>query len=211
MKRKLLLLLTFLAYPLFAQHHTASFKLGSFSPHAAEAGFIIGYEGGKFIDENFQFGWSVDWYHINYVDKRLVDAFNDYYGIINSEINELRAKTNLHSIPLMVTVTGNIPITYRTKAFFTGGAGLEVLLIFYKNFQNTDENNFHGAFDFNWRVSGGLLYEVGRRSDIFGELSYHSSHPGWQYEVSDLSGRRTFERSFDMSGFMFRVGFRFYM
>ena len=212
MKQKIMILMVFFSVAIFAQNRVVNIKAGSFSPNAAEAGFIIGYEGGKYIDDNFQFGWSVDWYHINYVDKKLVDAFNDYYGIINSSINELRAKTNLHSIPLMFTVTGNIPVAPRTRAFFTGGAGLEVLLIFYKNFQNTNESDFHGAFDFNWRLGGGLLYELGSRSDIFGELTYHSSHPGWQYEVNDpiSAGKKTFERSFDMSGMMFRVGFRFY-
>ena len=53
---------------------------------------------------------------------------------------------------------------------------------------------------------------LGRRSDIFGELSYHASQPGWQYEAYDpvTNRKETFERSFDMSGMMFRVGIRFY-
>jgi hypothetical protein len=194
-----------------AQDHFGSVKFGMFSPAATDNGFIIGYEGGWNIDDNFIVGWSADWFNKNYIDQKLVKEFNDFYGP-NSTLNELRAKTNLHAIPLMGSVTGSWPIAPRMNAFFTAAAGVEALLIFYRNYDNPDNNEFKGAFDFAWRIGGGVAYELGRRSDAIFELAYHNSEPSWQYDVRDSQTGKTrvFERKFDMSGLMMRVGFRFY-
>ncbi|MCK7520804.1 MAG: hypothetical protein MZV64_25435 [Ignavibacteriales bacterium] len=78
--------------------------MGFFNPTATDGGFIIGYEGGKIIDERLIFGWSVDWFHSNYVDKKLVSEFNQVYPIGIGEVNELRAKTNLHEFPILLNL-----------------------------------------------------------------------------------------------------------
>jgi hypothetical protein len=212
MKRLIVLLIFCIPLLINAQFDVGAIKLGTFNPSATEAGFIIGYEGGWHIDDNFLFGWSVDWFHRNYVDRRLIAEYNEFFGPIQSELNEMRARTNLHSIPLMVSVNANLVTAPRIRAFFTGSAGIEVLLIFYRNYQNPQDNEFDGAFDFSWRLGGGISYQLGRRSDAFVELTYHNSKPSYEYEVRDNSTGRTriFERSFDMSGLMMRVGFRFF-
>ena len=210
---KKLFILTALLFPvsIFAQSHFGSVKLGLFDPSATGSGFIIGYEGGWYIDNNFIIGWDIDWFNKNYTDESLVTQFNDFYGL-NYSLNELRAKTNLHAIPLMGTFTASWPVARRTNAYFTGSAGLEMLLIFYRNYDNPDNSSFHGAFDFAWQLGGGISYELGLRSDAIVELAYHYSQPSWEYSVTDpQTGRtRVFSRSFDMSGIMLRVGFRFY-
>ncbi len=210
MKKLILALLLIMSAAAFAQHKLGAVKLGLFSPYATESGFIIGYEGGWYIDDNFSVGWSADWFHKNYVDSRLEKDLNDFYGQINGELNEIRARTNLHSIPLMGTAMGNWEVAPRLRAFVTGSAGIDVLLIFYRNYQNPQEDEFQGAFDFAWRLGGGILYELGQRSDAFVELVYHNSHPSWEYEVRDNSRKRIFERKYDMSGLMLRAGVRFY-
>jgi Outer membrane protein beta-barrel domain len=193
-----------------AQDHMGSVKAGLFDPSATNAGFIIGYEGGVNIDENFFIGASIDWFNKNYVDGTLVSEFNDFNGL-NSSLNELKATTNLHAIPIMGTVNGSWPIAPRMRAFLDASAGIEMLLIFYRNYQNPDNNEFKGAFDFAWQLGGGVAYEIGRRSEIFAELDYHNSQPSWDYTVQDNLGRqRVFERKYDMSGILFRIGFRFY-
>lgn len=211
MKKLIILFLLFLPAGLFAQGKFGSIKVGIFSPVATNTGFILGYEGGKNIDEVVSIGFSVDWFNKNYVDQHLVNQFNDFYGP-NSSLNELRAKTNLHSIPLMGTITASWPVAERMHAFATGGLGLEALLIWYRNYDNPDNNEFKAAFDFAWRLGGGINYELGSKSDGFVELAYNYSQPSWQYEVKDaVSGKsKVFERKFDMSGVMMRVGFRFY-
>ena len=212
-KMKKYLMSAIILFPVFvyAQGSIHTIKFGLFDPSATNSGFIIGYEGAKYIDENFSMGWSVDWFYKGYVDQDLVNQFNDFYGP-NSSLNELRAKTNLHAIPLMGNIKANWPIAPRTRAYVEGSVGLEVLLIFYRNYENPDNNEFHGAFDFAWRIGAGAAYEIGRRSDLLFELGYHYSQPSWQYDVKDQATGRTkvFERKFDMSGIMLRMGVRFY-
>ncbi len=212
MKKTLLFLLLFTGSHLYAQPSLNAVKLGLFIPSAMEQGFIIGYEGGRAFDRNFDIGWSIDWFHKNYVDRGLEQQFNAIYGIPGGTINELRAKTNVHSFPVMVTATGRFPFGNRSAVFVTGGIGAEALLIFYRNFQNTGESEFTGAFDFNWRIGAGVVFGTGSNTEVFGELTYHHSNPSWEYEVDDsrYGIKRVFERTFDMSGMMMRVGFRFY-
>jgi hypothetical protein len=210
--KKLFLIFALMPVLTFAQYKIGAVKAGLYSPSATESGFIIGYEGDWEVDDNFMVGFSVDWFNKNYVDRRLVTEFNNFFGPINSELNELRAKTNLHSIPLMFTINAGRPIAPRARAYFTASAGLDVLLIFYRNYENPEDDEFQGAFDFAWRLGGGVSYEIGKHSDVFGELAYHGSKPSWEYEVKDrVTGKtKIFERRFDMTGIMLRLGFRFY-
>ncbi|MDO8548748.1 MAG: hypothetical protein Q7S39_01160 [Ignavibacteria bacterium] len=211
MKKAFLLFFFLIPATAFSQWGTSAIKLGHFNPAASEGGFIIGYEGGKYIDYGFNFGWSIDWFHKSYVDKKLVSEFNELYGIAGGSINELRAKTNLHDLPVMLTATAKFPLSPFVNLLVNGGIGAEVLIIHYRNFQNTDKSELQGAFDFNWRLGLSLSFDLGRRSEIFGELTYHSSMPSWEYEVEGNDGiKRTFEREFDMTGMMARIGFRFY-
>jgi len=212
--KKLLVILFALAVPgIYAQVNTAAVKLGIFSPASAGGGFIIGYEGSHYVDKNFSFGWSFDWYHKNYVDKSLINDLNqqDPNPIGGGQINELRAKTNLHDFPLMIHLTGKTLVAPYTQAYITAGIGAEVLLINYNDYVDPSKDEFHTAFDLNWRIGIGGIYEMSKQADVFAELAYHSSAPSWTYETQDAFGtKRTFERVFDMSGVMFRVGFRFY-
>jgi len=211
MKNIFLLFFFLIPAAAFSQWGTSAIKLGHFNPAASEGGFIIGYEGGKYIDYGFNFGWSIDWFHKSYVDRKLVAEFNELYGIAGGSINELRAKTNLHDLPVMLTATAKFPVSPLVNLLVNGGIGAEILIIHYRNFQNTDKSELQGAFDFNWRLGLGLSFDLGRRSELFGELTYHSSMPSWEYEVEGEDGiKRTFEREFDMSGMMARIGFRFY-
>ncbi len=209
MKRLILLLGIIMSTNLFAQLNCTSIKLGFFDPAASTGGFIIGYEGGKIIDEHLIVGWSIDWFHANYVDKKLVSDLNSAYGF--GEINELRAKTNLHEFPILANFRAEFPVAPMTRVYGTGGVGLEFLLTSYRRFQNPDDDQLKAAFDFSWRIGVGVLYRIGSRSEIFGQIDYHSSEPSWEYEVNEnTSSRRVFERSFDMSGVMTRVGLRFF-
>jgi opacity protein-like surface antigen len=210
MKKIFVLILLVVPFSIYAQGKYGSFKLGLFSPGATGTGFIIGYEGGKTIDEVFSWGYSADWFHKTYVDESLVNDFNSFYGPTTTT-NELRAKTNIHAIPVMVNITGGWYVADKTRAFITGGAGLEVLLVYYKNYDNPNNDEFKAAFDFAWRLGGGVSYELGERSDGFLEIDYHYSQPSWQFTAQNKLGEtKTFERKFDMSGIMMRVGVKFY-
>ena len=190
---------------IFAQANSAAVKLGIYSPSATGGGFIIGYEGSHYVDKNFSFGWSLDWFHKDYTDKALVNAVNQNPpggGVVN----ELFAKTNLHDFPIMINLSGKTLVAPYTQAYLTAGIGAEVLLINYNNYEDPTKDEFQTAFDLNWQVGIGGIYELSQQADIFAELTYHSSSPSLTYQAQD----KTYETVFDMSGIMFRVGFRFY-
>ena len=211
MKKKLLIITIIASALNFAQTKTGTIKLGVFNPSATDAGFILGYETGWYIDNTFTAGISLDWFNKNYIDQNLVSEFDNFFGP-NSSLNQLRAKTNLHALPLMGNITGSWPIAPKARAYLTGAVGLEVLLIFYRNYDNPDNNEFQGAVDFAWKIGGGISYELGERSDGIIEIAYNNSEPSWQFDVRDKSTGKSkvFERRFDMSGVMMRLGFRFY-
>lgn len=208
--KKYVLFLMLLQIPLFSQWNTSAIKLGAFDPSSAGTGFIVGYEGSHFFDPQFSFGWSIDWYHSNYTDATVVNNANTSYGPTGN-INELRAKTNIHDFPVMAIATVRIPVTPFSDLYAFGGLGAEVLFVNYNNFVDPTQSDFKSAFDFNWRIGVGGTYGFGKRAEVFGELAYHSSSPSWTYDGYDANGNKvTYERVFDMSGMMFRLGVRFY-
>lgn len=209
--KKLFVLMLFLNLSSFAQWNTGAVKLGYFNPSATEGGFIIGFEGGKHVDKFLSWNWSLDWFHRNYVDKRLVVELNEFYPGAGGEVNELRASTNIHDFPLMLGLTGRFPTSSRSHFYASGFIGGELLIINYRNFQNPMDDEFEAAFDFNWRVTLGAAFALSPRSELFGEISYHESHPSWTYEDDSFDYPvSVLERSYNMSGFMTRVGIRFF-
>lgn len=210
MKKLFVLIFILSVTGIYAQVNTAAVKLGIFSPSAAGGGFIIGYEGSHYFDKNFSFGWSIDWFHKNYVDKSVVDI-QEPGPIGGGQVVELNSKTNLHDLPLMIHISGKTLVAPYTQVYLTAGIGAEILLINYNDYIDPSKDEFQSAFDLNWRIGIGGIYEVSKQTDVFAELAYHYSAPSWTYENTDASGvTRTFERVFDMSGVMFRVGIRFY-
>jgi opacity protein-like surface antigen len=195
---------------IYSQGNLHTVKLGYYNPSAADGGFIVGYENLNVIDENFRVGWSFDWFNKNYVDKALVDKFQDVDpNPIGGETNRLRAKTNLHDIPFLLTINGEFPVGYKTKVYGAAGVGAEVLMIFYRNYENPDQDDLKFAFDFSWRLGTGAAYQISGRTQLIGELGYHSSKPSWTYEVEEGNTKKTFERIYGMNGLLVRVGLRF--
>lgn len=194
-----------------AQWNTGAAKIGYFSPSATEGGFIIGYEGGKHADRFLSWTWSIDWFHKNYVDKKLINELDQYYPGAIGELNELRATTNIHDFPVMLGLVARFPMSNRAQFYVSGGVGAELMLINYRNFQDPLDDDFDAAFDFNWRIGIGAAVAISPRSELFGELTYHDSHPGWTYESDGFDyPKSVLERSYNMSGFMTRIGIRFF-
>lgn len=208
---RLTIIFILFAVQIFPQWNTGAVKLGYFNPSSIEGGFIIGFEGGSHFDKYMSWTWSVDWFHRNYVDKKLVNELNQFYPGTNGEINELRASTNIHDFPVMIGLSARFPISNRAQFYATGSLGGEMLIINYRNFQNPNEDEFETAFDFNWRVGVGAAFAISPRSEFFGEITYHESHPSWTYDDEEYYyPNGVLERSYNMSGFMTRVGIRFF-
>ncbi|MFA8342435.1 MAG: hypothetical protein ACEPO8_05630 [Rhodothermaceae bacterium] len=215
MKKFLLVSILILTGVVSAQYNSGAIKLGVFNPASTDAGFMIGYEGGWKIDKSLTLGWSVDWFHKEYVDQNLVKEYSKYYGVSDYTVHEVRAKTNLHDIPVMFNATARFPVNRRTAAYLYGAIGAEILIINYRDFHRPDNDETTWAFGLGWRLGGGISYKLGRRSELFGEVVYHNAEPSWEYEVGENpleipSGKRTFVRKHDMSGLIIRGGLRFY-
>ncbi|NOX65379.1 MAG: outer membrane beta-barrel protein [Chlorobi bacterium] len=212
MKKTIIILLFGFTSIVSAQRHSALVTFGHFKPSATEGGFILGYKGETFIDRNLSIGWSASWFSKSYVDKVLLKQYEQYYGIVNGELSEQRSKTNLHSIPLLASMTAYLPVFPIISLYITGSAGAEALLIFYNNLQNEDQNEFKTAWDFSWQLGAGIAYKIGNRSDLVGEISYHNSNPSWTYTVTDpeTGATKHLEQSFDMSGVALKFGFKFF-
>jgi len=209
--KKITLFLSLIPALLFGQYNSAAINFGYFNPSATNGGFIIGYKGEKFVDRNLSIGWSISWFHKEYVDKILLGEVEQYYGVIDGSVTENKATTNMHSVPLMFSLTSYFPVLPIVSAYITGSAGLEGLMIIYNNFQNENENTVKTAWDFSWEIGTGLSYKLGNRSDFFAEVAYHNSNPSWNYKLEDQqTGEvKSLEQSFDMSGVAFKFGFKF--
>lgn len=208
----LLLVITFQV----AAQQSSTIKIGLFDPKVTQSGMILGYEGTSPIDERLEMGWSIDWFNKSYVDKRLAEQFNTNYASDIGELNELRAKTNLHGFLVLSVLKVNIPFDQRTQFYVIGNLGLDFLLVFYRDFNNPAEDDWQMAVDFGWRLGAGVKYKIGSRSDLFLEFNYHNSEPSWEYEVHEQATltsparTRVFERSYDMSGLMARLGIKYF-
>lgn len=209
--KQVFLISAFLTINVFPQWNTGAVKLGYFNPSSTDGGFIIGIEGGQHFDKFMSWTWSIDWFNRNYVDKKLINELNQFYPGANGEINELRASTNIHDFPVMFGISARFPVSNRAQFYATGSLGAELLIINYRNFQNPTDDEFEAAFDFNWRVGVGAAFAISPHSEFFGEITYHESHPSWTYDDDRFNyPNGVLERSYNMSGFMTRVGVRFY-
>ena len=209
--------LLLLCFPvlMYGQSTSGAIKIGVANPAVADAGAIFGFQWERNIDENFDIGWEVDWFHKSFTDEKLVQEYNNFNGGIFGTTNELRAKTNLHDFPALFTMTANFPVERHSKlrVFGSVGLGLDFLFISFRDYSDPAKDDTKGAVDFSWRVGGGIIYPLGSRSEFIVEANYHSSQPSWEYEVNDQSTtqrRRVFERTYDMRGLMLRAGIRFF-
>ena len=192
-------------------------KIGGFSPSAIDgAGFIIGGEYGKSIDEAFDIGVSLDWFSKEWEDEK---AYQDTVGFndnVNFEDKEKLSETSVNEFPLMINLTLKFPVADMAKVYLTGGFGGELLVISSYHLEVNDDNNAKPveesdfAFDWNWRAGAGVSYSIGSRSDVFGETVFHYSVPGYEYDLKTDEGKKTLKREYDMKGMLFRAGIRFY-
>jgi opacity protein-like surface antigen len=192
-----------------AQQKIGAIKAGMFFPQACEGGFDLGFEYGLHIDTNLDVALSLDWFKKEFTDKDYIGDVEQYDNtIIGTQYKDL-GKITIYDFPLMLSVTAKFPFTNKVKWFGTGGLGAEMLYASMKTYdandgaevETKDESTF--AFDFNWRLGGGVMYNLGARSEVFGELAYHYSKPSFE----DDNGITT---EYDMSGIMSRIGVRFF-
>ena len=187
----------------YSQGKIGAIKAGMFFPGACEGGFDLGIEYGLHIDTNLDVAVEIGWFKKDYDDKDVRDEYESIPGLTADELKIL-SETTIYDFPVMVMVTAKFPINFSYKWFATGGLGAEML---YASYNTIDDDTEHElAFDFNWRLGGGILYNLGERSELLAEIGYHYSKPSYEYEDSN----QTFKREYDMTGLLGRVGVRFF-
>jgi opacity protein-like surface antigen len=195
---------------LSAQQKIGAIKAGMFFPQACEGGFDLGVEYGLHIDTNLDVSVSLDWFKKEFDDKEARGEYENIPGFTADELAKL-SETTIYDFPLMVSITAKFPFNDKVKWFATGGLGAEMLYASYNTFNTADiEERSELAFDFNWRLGGGAIYNLGRRSELMAELAYHYSKPSYEYEDEIDGNEYTLEREYDMSGLLSRVGVRFF-
>ncbi|MDD3044388.1 MAG: outer membrane beta-barrel protein [Candidatus Delongbacteria bacterium] len=211
MKKMIAIMIVTAAFGLFAQKNMGAIKAGMFFPQACDGGFDLGFEYGYHIDTNLDVGLSLDWFKKDYEDKAAKGEYEDIPGLTADQVAKL-SETIIYDFPLMVSVTAKFPINNKMKWFATGGLGAEMLYASYNSYDSDEiDEKSELAFDFNWRLGGGIMYNLGARSEIFGELAYHYSKPSYEYEDEIGGVDYTLEREYDMSGILSRVGVRFFI
>lgn len=198
----MLLLVTFLTY---GQSNAGAIKFGFYKPSATDAGFIIGMEYGKHVDENLDVCLSVDWFKKDMVEKDYADDVDSSHPDLDDEVYDKLSESTIYDFPVMLNLTAKFPINPKFKWFLSGGFGAEMLYYSYNKFEADDkyDEKSEFAFDFNWRLGSGVMYNLGRNSEIFGEFTYHYSKPS--YEIDDYK-----EVEVDMSGILGRCGVRYF-
>lgn len=210
MKKYIIIAIAAVIFSLGAQQKIGGIKAGMMFPQACDGGFDLGIEYGLHIDTNLDVSVSLDWFKKEFEDKDAKGEYEDIPGLTAEEVLKL-SETTIYDFPLMLAVTAKFPFTDKIKWFATGALGAEMLYASYNTF-NTDEieETSELAFDFNWRLGGGAIYNLGQRSELLAEIAYHYSLPSYEYE-DDVNGTKyTLEREYDMSGILSRVGVRFF-
>jgi len=210
MKKLIAILMIAAAFGLYSQKNMGAIKAGMFFPQACDGGFDLGLEYGFHIDTNLDVGVSLDWFKKEFKDKDYIGEVEQYDNtVVGTQYRDL-GEITIYDFPVMVAVTAKFPLGDKLKWFATGGLGAEMLYASMKAYDSNDGSEIDTkeestlAFDFNWRLGGGVMFNLGQRSEIFGEIAYHYSKPSFE----DENGITT---EYDMSGIMSRVGVRFFI
>ena len=210
MKKYILIAITIVAFSLNAQQKIGAIKAGMFFPQACDGGFDLGIEYGLHIDTNLDVSLSLDWFKKEFEDKDAKGEYEEIPGLTADQLVKL-SETTIYDFPLMVAVTAKFPYSDKIKWFATGGLGAEMLYASYNTYDGDEmDEKSELAFDFNWRLGGGAIYNLGQSSEVFGEVAFHYSKPSYEYEDEIGGTEYTLEREYDMSGIMSRLGVRFF-
>jgi len=207
MKKITMMIVLLAIMSVYSQQKIGAIKAGMFFPAACDGGFDLGLEYGLHIDTNLDVSVEMGWFKKDFEDEEFESDYENVPGLVGADMAQL-SETTIYDFPLMLLVTAKFPINFSYKWFATGGLGAEMLYASYNTFD--DDTKHELAFDFNWRLGGGMIYNLGERSEVLMEVGYHYSKPSYEYEDNIGGTDVTFKREYDMSGILTRVGVRFF-
>ena len=190
----------------YSQKLTAtSLKFGYYNPKDASSGLMFGLNQGYIMDETVDIGFSVDLFKKSY--KKDTEIAKTVQAQEVTEITKQRdAEFSTIILPIMATVNVKIPVSQFAPAFLIlgGGFGWEMMFNSEHNYV-TDKKESRFYHGFGYMVSVGMLYQIGSRSALFGEMGYNGCKVSRDHKVE--AGTPVWDEV-NISGPILRVGLR---
>ncbi|MDZ7272001.1 MAG: porin family protein [candidate division KSB1 bacterium] len=171
-------------------------RVGYLNPKDAKSGFAIGASLGAEVDEAVSIGVAADLFRRHYVKTSEV-ATTEYESGLSETTVQKEVDYNTTILPLLAELLVKMRASRQHAYLLRGSLGYELLWNKEQNFaQGVSETRFYSGFT--WQVGGGIMFRLGRRSDMTGEIFYSSAEvsrnrtktpaglPVW--EQVDLSG-----------------------
>ncbi|MCR4438579.1 MAG: outer membrane beta-barrel protein [bacterium] len=177
-------------------------RVGFLSPKDAKSGFSIGASLGAEVDEAVSIGIAADLFRRHYVKTSAV-ATTEYQSGVSETTIQKEVDYNTTIVPLLAELLVRMRGSRVHAYLLRGSLGYELLWNKEQNFaQDISERRFYSGFT--WQVGGGIMYRLGRRSDISAEVFYSSAEvsrnrtetpaglPVWdQVDLSGIGARVT--------------------
>ena len=174
---------------------------GQMNPKDTKSGMIVGAVMSRAVDDAVDIGLGIDVFHNAYSDESKV-AEETATGLKTSQTATLVDYTRT-VIPINVVLNVKIPMGRYFGYFIRGSMGYSFLISKEKNYElETSETRKYGGLG--WRGGGGMYYQVGRRSTLFGEAFFNSNEVS--RDVGDKDIGLPVTEHVDLSGLGFRLG-----
>jgi opacity protein-like surface antigen len=206
MKKYTILLLILFSMQAFAQQRSWTLKAGAYFPLDLKTGTMFGADYGYAVDETVTLLFGGDFYYRGIRnDADLGDA--EKLGVKISTGEHLSKWTGWH-LPLTFKIRLTFPTqNERLTPFGIAGLGYGITYVSYdiyndaRKFPSESSLTYSG---FVWQVGGGVLYQIGRNSELMGELIYN----GASFEKDEENNRYT---TLNSSGVILRAGINLYI
>lgn len=218
MRKYLIWFLILYSVPALAQPHSWTFKVGGYFPKDLKTGMMYSIDYGQIIDEHVTILFGGDFYYRSIRnDASLGNSEN--LGVKIGEFEHLSEWTGWH-LPLTIKAKISFPAdNLRIVPYGVAGIGYGVTHVSYDLYReipdpplvNSHSNNVEVMpsssltySGFVWQAGGGVMYRLGRSSDLTAEVMYN----GAMFEKDEENNRYT---TLNSSGITVRAGLVLYI
>ncbi len=180
-------------------------KAGYQDPSDAEAGYILGINTGRMIDESLSWSFELSYFRKGYQKKLELGDIQQPPGGINPQQLQLEYEYRTTIVPVFVKLNLETRLS-RNSPFYgraSGGLGWEMVWNNEHNYISQSESTrfYHG---FGWQGAAGIGLRVSSSANIFIDGLYNGSKVK-RNQTTNEEGLPTWEE-LDISGFGVRVG-----
>ncbi|MGE5412161.1 MAG: outer membrane beta-barrel protein [Clostridiales bacterium] len=201
MKMRIFLFLMLFPVIVNAQWNLLSFKAGVYTPYDLKTGAIYGIDYGTVLDNNISLMLSGDLYYKSIINENYLDN-SERLGINIRTGQRLSEWIGWH-LPITAKVRFEIPLEKSLlRPYAVAAIGYGVTHVSYTAFDSNNQDNEGNSFTYNgvvWQLGAGLLYRIGRNTDLLFEIIQNSA---------EFTEHEDFNRftTLNSSGLIFRLG-----